>query len=59
MRKNLFIGLNLMLIVIFPLLHSGCLEDNNKPSVAVGTHFKLMVSQNGLGMKTSHTSLTS
>jgi hypothetical protein len=32
-----------MLIVIFPLLHSVCLEDNNnKPSVAVGTHFKIM-----------------
>jgi hypothetical protein len=31
-----------MLIVILPLLLSGCLGDDNKPPVAVGTNLKLM-----------------
>jgi hypothetical protein len=41
-RMDLFIWLNLMLIVFLPLSQSCCLGDNNKPSVAVGTHLKLI-----------------
>jgi hypothetical protein len=40
-RMHLNIWLNLMLIVVFSLLLCGCLEDN-KPSVAMGNHLKLM-----------------
>jgi len=38
---NLNIWPNLMLIVIFSLLISGCLENNNTP-VALGTHLRFM-----------------